>query len=225
MLIQIENVLTAEQVAQFRQALAASAWVDGKVTAGEQSAQAKRNLQIPQDSPVARDLGEVILGALGHNQAFIAAALPLRVYPPLFNRYDAGMDFDFHVDNSIRFAGPVRYRTDVSATLFLSDPDEYEGGELIIEDTYGEHAVKLPAGDLVLYPASSLHRVAPVTRGSRWASFFWTQSMIRQDERRTLLYDMDAAIQTLSAQVGQTDASVVTLTGTYHNLIRMWAEV
>lgn len=225
MLIQIENVLTREQVAQFRQALAAGDWVDGKVTAGEQSAQAKHNLQIPQDAPLARELGEIILGALGRNQAFVAAALPLRVYPPLFNRYDAGMDFDFHVDNSIRFAGPVRYRTDVSATLFLSDPDEYDGGELIIEDTFGEHAVKLPAGDLVLYPASSLHRVAPVTRGSRWASFFWTQSMIRQDDRRALLYDMDGAIQTLSAQVGQSDPSVVTLTGTYHNLIRMWAEV
>lgn len=225
MLIQIEGVLTPDQVALFRQTLAATPWVDGKVTAGEQSAQAKRNLQIPEDSPAARELGEIILGALGRHETFVSAALPLRVFPPLFNRYDAGMGFDTHVDNSIRFAGPIRYRTDVSATLFLSDPDEYEGGELIIEDTYGEHAVKLPAGDLVLYPSSSLHRVAPVTSGSRWASFFWMQSMIREDARRALLHDMDNAIRTLSTQVGQTDPSVVALAGTYHNLIRMWAEV
>lgn len=225
MLIQIEGVLTPDQVARFRQTLAATPWVDGKVTAGEQSARAKRNLQVPEDSPAARELGEIILGALGRHETFVSAALPLRVFPPLFNRYDAGMGFDTHVDNSIRFAGPVRYRTDVSATLFLSEPDEYEGGELIIEDTYGEHAVKLPAGDLVLYPSSSLHRVAPVTSGSRWASFFWMQSMIREDARRALLHDMDNAIRTLSTRVGQTDPSVVALAGTYHNLIRMWAEV
>jgi len=225
MLIQIEGVLTPDQVARFRQTLAATPWVDGKVTAGEQSAQAKRNLQVPEDSPTARELGEIILGALGRHETFVSAALPLRVFPPLFNRYDAGMGFDTHVDNSIRFAGPIRYRTDVSATLFLSEPDEYEGGELIIEDTYGEHAVKLPAGDLVLYPSSSLHRVAPVTAGSRWASFFWMQSMIREDARRALLHDMDNAIRTLTTQVGQTDPSVVALAGTYHNLIRMWAEV
>lgn len=225
MLIQIEGVLTPDQVARFRETLAATPWVDGKVTAGEQSARAKRNLQVPEASPAARELGEIILGALGRHETFVSAALPLRVFPPLFNRYDAGMGFDTHVDNSIRFAGPIRYRTDVSATLFLSDPDEYDGGELIIEDTYGEHAVKLPAGDLVLYPSSSLHRVAPVTRGSRWASFFWMQSMIREDARRALLHDMDNAIRTLSTQVGQADPSVVALAGTYHNLIRMWAEV
>lgn len=225
MLIQIEGVLTPDQVARFRQTLAATPWIDGRATAGEQSAQAKRNLQVPEDSPTARELGEIILGALGRHETFVSAALPLRVFPPLFNRYDAGMGFDTHVDNSIRFAGPIRYRTDVSATLFLSEPDEYEGGELIIEDTYGEHAVKLPAGDLVLYPSSSLHRVAPVTAGSRWASFFWMQSMIREDARRALLHDMDNAIRTLSTQVGQTDPSVVALAGTYHNLIRMWAEV
>lgn len=225
MLIQIEGVLTKDQVARFRQTLSATPWVDGKVTAGEQSAQAKRNLQIPEDSPAARELGEIILGALGRHETFVSAALPLRVFPPLFNRYDPGMGFDTHVDNSIRFAGPVRYRTDVSATLFLSEPDEYEGGELIIEDTYGEHAVKLPAGDLVLYPSSSLHRVAPVAAGSRWASFFWMQSMIREDARRALLHDMDNAIRALSTRVGQTDPSVVALAGTYHNLIRMWAEV
>ncbi|WP_304167192.1 Fe2+-dependent dioxygenase [Phenylobacterium aquaticum] len=225
MLIQIEGVLTADQVIDFRRRLSEAAWVDGKVTAGAQSAQAKHNLQIPEDAPVARELGEIILGALGRHETFVSAALPLRVFPPLFNRYDVGMGFDTHVDNSIRFAGPVRYRTDVSATLFLSDPDDYEGGELIVEDSYGEHAVKLPAGDLVLYPASSLHRVAPITSGSRWASFFWMQSMVREDARRALLFDMDNAIRALSTQVGQADPSVVALAGAYHNLIRMWAEV
>ncbi|WP_304186882.1 Fe2+-dependent dioxygenase [Phenylobacterium aquaticum] len=225
MLIQIEGVLTADQVIDFRRRLSEAAWVDGKVTAGAQSAQAKHNLQIPEDAPVARELGEIILGALGRHETFVSAALPLRVFPPLFNRYDVGMGFDTHVDNSIRFAGPVRYRTDVSATLFLSEPEAYEGGELIVEDSYGEHAVKLPAGDLVLYPASSLHRVAPITSGSRWASFFWMQSMVREDARRALLFDMDNAIRALSTQVGQADPSVVALAGAYHNLIRMWAEV
>jgi PKHD-type hydroxylase len=199
--------------------------VDGKVTAGEQSAQVKRNLQVPEDSPVARELGETLLEALGRNQEFVSAALPLRVFPPLFNRYDAGMAFGAHVDNSIRWAGPVRYRTDLSATLFLSDPSDYQGGELIVEDSYGEHAVKLPAGDMILYPASSLHRVAPITRGSRWASFFWVQSMVKSDERRALLHGLDEAIQGLSVRVGQADPGVVSLTGTYHNLVRMWAEV
>lgn len=225
MLLQIERLLSPEQVAHARQMLEAAAWVDGKVTAGEQSARAKNNLQVPEDAPAARELGELILGALGRNETFVSAALPLRVFPPLFNRYDEGMAFDTHVDNAIRFAGPVRYRTDVSATLFLTEPDAYEGGELIVEDAYGEHAVKLAAGDMVLYPATSLHRVAPVVRGSRWASFFWIQSMVRQDERRTLLYDMDQAIRALSLRVGQADPAVVSLAGNYHNLIRMWAEV
>jgi PKHD-type hydroxylase len=225
MLLTLEGVLTPDQVAQCRQRLAAADWVDGRVTAGAQSAQAKHNLQVPEESAAARELGEMILGALGRHPGFVSAALPLRVFPPLFNRYDAGMQFQTHVDNAIRFAGPVRYRTDVSATLFLSDPDDYEGGELIVEDAYGEHAVKLAAGDLVLYPATSLHRVAPITRGSRWASFFWVQSMVRSDERRTLLWDLDNAIQGLSARIGQADPEVVSLTGTYHNLLRMWAEV
>jgi PKHD-type hydroxylase len=225
MLLHIERVLTPEQVARCRQALAAQDWMDGKVTAGEQSARAKRNLQVPEDAPAARELGEMILTALGHNAAFVSAALPLRVFPPLFNRYDEGMAFDTHVDNAIRFAGPVRFRTDVSATLFLTDPDDYEGGELIVEDAYGEHAVKLPAGDLILYPATSLHRVAPITRGSRWASFFWTQSMVKSDEQRTLLWNLDAAVQGLSQKVGQADPEVVRLAGAYHNLLRMWAEV
>lgn len=225
MLLHIEAVLTRDQVASFRERLAAGDWVDGKVTAGEQSARAKRNLQVPEDAPLARELGEAILGALGRNPEFVSAALPLRVFPPLFNRYDAGMAFDTHVDNAIRFSGPIRYRTDVSCTLFLTDPEDYDGGELIIEDSFGEHAVKLPAGDMILYPATSLHRVAPVTRGSRWASFFWTQSMVKSDEQRALLFNLDRAVQDLGARIGQGEPEVVSLAGTYHNLLRMWAEV
>ena len=225
MLLQIESVLSADQVAQFRGRLAQSDWVDGKVTAGEQSARAKRNLQVPEDAPVARELGEIILTALGRNPEFVSAALPLKVFPPLFNRYDAGMAFDTHVDNAIRFAGPVRYRTDISATLFLTDPEDYEGGELIIEDSFGEHAVKLAAGDMILYPASSLHRVAPITAGSRWASFFWAQSMVKSAEQRALLFNLDQTIQALSLRIGQGDPEVVSLAGTYNNLLRTWAEV
>jgi PKHD-type hydroxylase len=225
MLLQIEDVLSPEQVAHFRARLAAADWVDGKVTAGEQSALAKRNLQVPEDCATARELGEIILTALGRNPEFVSAALPLRVFPPLFNRYDVGMGFDTHVDNAIRFSGPVRYRTDVSATLFLSDPDEYEGGELIVEDSYGEHAVKLPAGHLIVYPATALHRVAPVTRGARWASFFWIQSMVKSDEQRALLFGLDRSVRELSANIGQGEPQVVALAGTYHNLLRMWAEV
>jgi PKHD-type hydroxylase len=224
MLLTVEQVLTPAQVALCRERLAAEAWVDGRVTAGEQSAEAKRNLQVPEASPAARELGEMILAALGQNPAFVSAALPLRVFPPLFNRYDPGMAFDTHVDNAIRFAGPVRFRTDLSATLFLTDPAEYEGGELIVEDTYGEHRVKLAAGDMVLYPATSLHRVAAITRGSRWASFFWVQSMVRADTQRAQLFTLDEAIQALTVKVGQTDPEVVRLTGLYHNLLRMWAD-
>ena len=225
MLLHVEEVLNSGQVAAFRSRLAAADWVDGKVTAGQQSASVKRNLQVPGDSAAARELGEIILEALGRNPTFISGGLPIRVFPPLFNRYDAGMEFETHVDNAIRFAGPVRFRTDLSATLFLSEPEDYDGGELIIADAYGEHAVKLPAGDMVVYPASSLHRVSPVTRGSRWASFFWAQSMVRSDEQRALLYGLDNTIQALSVKVGQNDPEVVTLTGTYNNLLRMWADV
>lgn len=227
MLIQVPGVLTPQEVAEARKLLAAGDWVDGKVTAGAQSALAKHNLQVPEDAPQARALGEQILAALGRNPLFVSAALPLRVFPPLFNRYDAGMKFDEHVDNAIRFAKGqnVRYRTDLSATLFLTDPDDYDGGELIIEDTYGEHGVKLAAGDMILYPASSLHRVAPITRGSRWASFFWIQSMVRQAERRALLFDLDRSVQGLTAKLGGADPEVIALTGAYHNLLRMWAEV
>ena len=225
MLHHIPAVLTTSQVTTFRQQLAETDWIDGRVTAGEQSAQAKNNLQVPGDSPTARHLGEEILSALGRNQDFVAAALPLRVFPPLFNRYDAGMAFASHVDNAIRFAGPVRFRTDLSATLFLSDPQDYEGGELIIDDTYGEHAVKLAAGDMILYPATSLHRVSEVTRGSRWAAFFWVQSMVKDDAQRALLLSLDTAIRDLTLKLGPTDASLISLTGTYHNLIRQWGEV
>jgi PKHD-type hydroxylase len=225
MLVHIEQVLTPGQLALCRERLAAQDWVDGRVTAGEQSARAKYNLQVPEDAPAARELGEMILSALGKTPAFVSAALPLRVFPPLFNRYDEGMAFDTHVDNAIRFAGPVRFRTDVSATLFLTDPADYDGGELIVEDAYGEHAVKLAAGDMILYPASSLHRVTPITRGSRWAAFFWAQSMIRADAQRGLLYDLDNAIQAMSLKVEQGDPAVVSLAGIYNNLLRMWAEV
>lgn len=227
MLIQIPALLTPAEVEATRATLAGGDWVDGRVTAGAQSALAKHNLQIPEEAPEARALGEQILAALGRNPLFVSAALPLKVFPPLFNRYDAGMKFDEHVDNAIRFAkgANIRYRTDLSATLFLSDPGDYDGGELIIEDTYGEHAVKLAAGDLILYPASSLHRVAPITRGSRWASFFWIQSMVREASRRILLFDLDRSVQGLSGRLGADDPEVISLTGAYHNLLRMWAEV
>ena len=226
MLLQIPQVLTPEQVARARGMLETAAWVDGKVTAGFQSALAKHNQQLPEDSREARELGAVITAALGSNLLFLSAALPAHVFPPLFNRYEGGEAFGDHVDNAIRQSrGGQRIRTDLSATLFLSDPGDYDGGELVVEDTYGLHSVKLEAGDLVLYPASSLHRVEPVTRGARVASFFWVQSMVRGDAQRTLLFDMDLAIQRLGQAVGQQDPSVVSLTGSYHNLLRMWAEV
>jgi PKHD-type hydroxylase len=224
MLVTVEQVLDAGQVAAFRARLEREAWVDGRATAGEQSAQVKDNLQLPQDSPAARELGEIVLSALGRNPAFISAALPLRVFPPLFNRYAPGMGFGDHVDNAIRFAGPVRFRTDLSATLFLSEPSDYDGGELVVQDAYGEHAAKLSAGDMVLYPASSVHRVAPVTRGVRTAAFFWVQSMIRDDGQRTLLHELDETIQALSLRLGQGAAEAVRLTGVYNNLLRMWAD-
>lgn len=226
MLLAVPDVLTTEQAAQARRLLEQTEWVDGRVTAGHQSAQAKDNLQIPEDHPVARQIGEMILNALGQNALFISAALPARVFPPLFNRYQGGQSFGTHIDNAIRqVTGTAhRIRTDVSATLFLSQPDEYEGGELTVEDTYGTHSVKLPAGHMVLYPATSLHHVRPVTRGARISSFFWIQSMIRDDGRRALLFDMDVAIQRLNRDVPQ-HPSAVQLTGAYHNLLRQWAEI
>ncbi|WP_338333468.1 Fe2+-dependent dioxygenase [Acetobacter sp. LMG 32666] len=227
MLVHIPKVLTQEDVARFRQILEQQQWVDGKVTAGDQSAKAKYNLQIPQDSEAARHLGDLILQALGRNPLFHSAALPLRVYPPLFNRYDEGMQFDMHVDNAIR---PIpgtgfRLRTDVSSTLFLSAPDEYDGGELVIQDTYGQQSVKLPAGDMVVYPSTSLHAVSPITRGSRWASFFWTQSMVRDDTQRALLYQFDQSIMETRQTLPDNHPAVLGLTATYHNLMRQWAEL
>jgi PKHD-type hydroxylase len=225
-LLQIPDVLTPEQVAQARHLLDTAQWVDGRVTAGRQSAQVKDNEQLPEDHPVARQLGEMVLGALEGNALFVSAALPLRVFPPLFNRYRGGHSFGNHVDNAIRqiTGSPLRIRTDLSATLFLASPDEYDGGELVVEDTYGVHAVKLPAGHMILYPSTSLHHVRPVTRGARVASFFWIQSMLKDDGQRTLLFDLDTAIQRLSVDVPQ-HPSVVQLTSVYHNLVRQWAEL
>jgi PKHD-type hydroxylase len=225
MLIAIPDVLTADQVAHARALLDRADWIDGKVTAGHQSARAKDNQQIAESDPVAREIGDMILAALQRNALFISAALPLRVFPPLFNRYHGGQSFGSHVDNAIRqvTGTPHRIRTDLSATLFLAAPDEYDGGELLVEDTYGVHSVKLPAGHMVLYPSTSLHSVRPVTRGSRVSSFFWLQSMVRDDGQRTLLFDLDSAIQRIGRDVPDHPATVQ-LTGIYHNLIRRWAD-
>ena len=226
MLLTIPDLLPAERVAHARALLDQADWVDGRVTAGGQSARAKDNEQLPEDHPAGRELGEIILSALGRNPLFISAALPSKVFPPLFNRYRGGQAFGTHVDNAIRqiTGTPHRLRTDLSATLFLSSPDEYDGGELQIEDTYGVHSVKLPAGDLVLYPSTSLHHVRPVTRGARVASFFWIQSMVRDDGARTLLFDLDTAIQRVNLDT-PAHAAAVPLTGVYHNLLRRWADL
>jgi PKHD-type hydroxylase len=226
MLLHIPNVLTRDQVAHARQVLDQAPWIDGRVTAGSQSARAKKNQQLPEDSPQARELGELILAGLQRSPLFMSAALPLRVFPPLFNKYSGGDSFGSHVDNAIRQVPgtPHRIRTDLSATLFFVDPDGYEGGELVVEDTYGAHRIKLPAGDLVLYPSTSLHHVTPVTSGARISSFFWIQSLIRDDGQRTLLFDMDTAIQRLAQDVPD-HRSTVQLTGVYHNLLRQWSEL
>src|SRR6201996_7876237 len=225
MLLTIPDILTLEQVVYARRLLGVAQWVDGRVPAGHQSARAKDNMQLPEDHPAARELGEMILTALGKNSLFISAALPSRVFPPLFNRYSGGQSFGTHVDNAIRQVTGTghRIRTDLSATLFLANPDEYDGGELVVEDTYGSHGVKLPAGHMILYPATSLHHVRPVTRGARLASFFWIQSMVRDDGQRTILFDLDSAIQRLNFDV-RDHPSTVQLTGVYHNLLRRWAE-
>jgi PKHD-type hydroxylase len=227
MMIQIPDVLTLDEVAHCRAVLDAADWVDGNATSGFQAAMAKNNQQLPQDGAAAREVGALIVQALQANPLFVSAALPRTILPPLFNRYGVGMGFADHVDNSIRrdpsTGQPLR--TDLSITVFLSDPDDYDGGELVVEDSYGSHLVKLAAGAAILYPASSLHHVTEVTRGVRTASFFWIQSLVRDDARRALLLDMDVSIQRLSGAVGSTDASVLSLTGTYHNLLRMWAEV
>jgi len=228
MLVHVPKVLDPAQVQTLRGRLAAAgdAWVDGRATAGHQGAQVKRNQQIAEDSPLARELGDPILAALERNALFISAALPGKVYPPMFNRYDQTMHFGAHVDGAVRLVpgAAARIRTDLSATLFLSPPEDYDGGELLIEDTYGTHKVKLPAGDMILYPATSLHRVTPVTRGARLASFFWVQSMVRDDAQRALLFDLDMAIVRLTRDAPGHEA-LVSLTGSYHNLLRMWAEL
>jgi PKHD-type hydroxylase len=226
MLITIADVLSVGEVAESRALLDAAQWVDGKVTAGYQAQSVKENLQLPEGHPVAVKLGELVLAALARSPLFMSAALPLRVFPPMFNRYTGGGHFGTHVDTAIRANATTgqRIRTDISATLFLSAPEEYEGGELLVEDTYGVHGVKLAAGHMVLYPATSLHRVNPVIRGARVASFFWIQSMIRSDADRTLLYDLDTAIQRLGKEVPE-NTTGVQLTGVYHNLLRRWAEM
>lgn len=229
MLICIPEILSKDDVVEFRRIMDAADWEDGRSTAGSQSAMVKRNEQLPPDSEVSRALGQRIIRALTANPRFLAAAIPLQIFPPLFNRYAAssGHHFGIHVDNAVR-GDPLtglRIRTDLSVTLFLAEPEEYEGGELIIEDNYGSHEVKLPAGDAVLYPSSSLHMVTPVTQGTRVASFFWLQSMIRDAHVRSMIFDLDSAIQGLVERLGRDDPETVKLTGIYHNLIRYWAEV
>lgn len=228
MLVHIPNLLTSDQVTHFHQRLNATdaPWIDGRVTAGHQGIHVKQNQQLAEGSPLAIELGNIVLTALERHPLFISAALPNRIYPPMFNRYQGGMHFGNHVDGSIRLIPGTgqKIRTDLSATLFLASPDSYDGGELLIEDTYGTQSVKLPAGDMILYPASSLHRVNPVTRGVRLACFFWVQSMVRDDGQRTLLFDMDNALQRLVA-TNADEAARVRLTGCYHNLLRMWSDV
>lgn len=226
MLIAIPDVLDAAGVAKIRAIIDAAQWIDGNVTSGPQSALAKRNEQLPEDSAAAREAGNLVLDALAATPLFVAAALPLKVFPPLFNRYAGGQDFGTHVDNAVRVkrGSDFRIRSDLSATLFLENPAAYDGGELVIEDLYGEQSVKLPAGHLVLYPASSLHKVRPVTRGMRVASFFWIQSMVRDDNARRILFDLDRGVQAVATDKGQGDAAVVQLTGVYHNLLRRWAD-
>jgi PKHD-type hydroxylase len=227
MLICVPDVLSKAEVAEFREAIDATVWEDGRSTAGAQSAMVKNNEQLPPNSDLSRHLGERVIKSLAANPLFISAAIPRHIFPPLFNRYGIGQHFGVHVDNAVRgdqLTG-MRIRTDLSVTLFLSEPDEYDGGELIVEDYYGSHEVKLPAGQLVLYPATSLHTVTSITRGTRVASFFWLQSMIRDAHARSMIFDLDTAIQELVHRLGRNDAEVVKLTGLYHNLIRYWAEV
>ena len=229
MLLHIPEVLTQAELTQLRQSLDAADWTDGRETVGAQGAQVKRNEQLPDLSPLRDALGKVVLSALERNPLYFAAALPLRTLPPRFNRYQGGGEYGFHIDGSVMRASQPgaphgHVRSDISCTLFLCEPEDYDGGELVVSDTYGEHEVKLPAGDLVIYPASSLHKVMPVTRGARLASFFWVQSMIRDDAQRRLLFEMDASIESLRRSKADA-AAVLQLTGIYHNLLRRWAEV
>ncbi|WP_072385459.1 Fe2+-dependent dioxygenase [Hyphomicrobium sp. CS1BSMeth3] len=226
MLVTIPDVLTPEEIAQTRRGLERTPWIDGRATAGDQVAGVKNNLQVPLDAPEAQDLGQIILRALSRNPTFTTAVLPLRVLPPMFNRYDVGMTFGAHVDNSIRaLPNGQRLRTDVSATLFLTPPEDYDGGELVVHDTYGTHTVKLPPGHMVVYPATSLHSVTPITRGSRWSAVFWTQSMVKGDWRRNMLYDLDMAIMRTRTLVPDDDPAVSALMAHYHNLLRHWSEM
>jgi PKHD-type hydroxylase len=227
MLICVPDVLSKAEVAEFRSVMDEATWEDGRSTAGAQSAMVKNNEQLPPDGELSRRLGDRVIRALVANPLFVSAAIPRHIFPPLFNRYGVGHRFGVHVDNAVRgdqLTG-TRIRTDLSVTLFLSEPDEYDGGELVVEDYYGSHEIKLPAGHLVLYPATSLHTVTPITRGARVASFFWLQSMIRDAHARSMIFDLDTAIQGLVERLGRNDAEVVKLTGIYHNLIRYWAEV
>jgi PKHD-type hydroxylase len=228
MLLHVREVLNADELRQARSLLAQAPWGDGRVTAGVQSALAKNNQQLPQDCAQAKALQQIVLAGLNRHLVFFSAALPKRVFPPLFNRYaGASNAFGNHVDNAMRFIPGTlgeRVRTDVSCTLFLNEPGDYDGGELMVEDTFGAHAAKLPAGDMLLYPGTSVHRVEPVTRGQRLASFFWLESMVRSSEQRRLLYDMDTHLMQLRSSVGETDPAVIGLTGTYHNLLRLWAD-
>jgi len=228
MLLHVPQVLNAQELARVRLALESAQWTDGRETVGVQGAQVKRNQQLPDASSMRAELGQVVLAALGRSPLYFAAALPLRTLPPRFNRYTGGGEYGFHVDGAVMAAGGEagysHIRSDLSCTLFLCEPEEYDGGELVVSDTYGEHEVKLPAGDLILYPSSSLHRVVPVTRGARLASFFWVQSMVRDDSRRRLLFEMDTSIETLR-RGGAEPGAVLQLTGVYHNLLRQWAEV
>jgi PKHD-type hydroxylase len=228
MLLHVRAVLTAAELAQARGVLAAAPWEDGRATAGEQAAVAKHNLQLPEACEEAVQVQQLVLRGLERHALFFSATLPKQISPPLFNRYGGSADrFDNHVDSAVRFLrnGAGRVRTDISCTLFLSDPADYDGGELVIEDVSGEQRVKLPAGDMVIYPGTSVHRVEPVTRGVRTAAFFWIQSMVRSDEQRRLLYGMDGHLRQLRGSVGESDPAVVGLTGTYHNLLRLWADV
>ena len=229
MLLHVREVLNAAELREARAILERAEWTDGRRTAGVQSAQVKNNEQLPQDGEATRALQRLVLAGLNRNMPFFSAALPKRVFPPMFNRYGGAANaFGSHVDNAIRFVPGTqgeRVRTDISCTLFLSEPDDYDGGELVVQDTFGEHAVKLPAGDMVLYPGTSVHRVQPVTRGFRIASFFWLESMVRSDEQRRMLYDMDRHLMHLRATVGETDPGVIGLTGLYHNLLRAWADM
>ena len=222
MIVRIPQVLTADELANVRERLAKASWVDGRATAGHQGAKVKANLQLAEDGEDARTLGAIVLRALERNGLFMSAALPRHVYPPLFNKYEPGMTFGTHIDGAIRQVGQQRIRTDISATLFLNAPEDYDGGELLVEDTYGAHSVKLPAGDLVIYPATSLHRVTPVTRGARIASFFWVQSLVKDDGERSLLFDLDRAITELGQTIPGDSAAMLRLTASYHNLVRKW---